>query len=101
MLHEYETDEAVLKHGIDDREQLQPLQAQKPNYHDAETQNLQMGGTCLARLSDIHIIRGIDELNGEALRVISLSPAWTPGYENGKPVPETINFPIYFQLPDE
>ena len=64
MLHEYETDEAVLKHGIStpacqkscgrptfpDREQLQPLQAQKPNYHDAETQNLQMGGTCLARL---------------------------------------------------
>ncbi|HJB43178.1 MAG TPA: M56 family metallopeptidase [Candidatus Coprenecus merdipullorum] len=52
-------------------------------------------------LSDIHITRGIDELNGEALRVISLSPAWTPGYENGKPVPVTINFPIYFQLPDE
>ena len=52
-------------------------------------------------LSDIHIIRGIDELNDEALRVISLSPAWTPGYENGKPVPVTINFPIYFQLPDE
>ena len=52
-------------------------------------------------LSDIHVLRGIDELNDEALRVISLSPAWTPGYKNGKSVPVTINLPIYFQLPEE
>lgn len=52
-------------------------------------------------LSDIHVLRGIDELNDEALRVISLSPAWTPGYKNGKSVPVTINLPIYFQLQEE
>ncbi len=39
---------------------------------------------------------GCDE---EALRVVSLMPKWTPGMQNGKPVPVRMKLPFYFQLP--
>jgi TonB family protein len=39
---------------------------------------------------------GCDE---EALRVLGLMPAWTPGYQDGKAVPVRMTLPILFQLP--
>lgn len=53
-------------------------------------------------LSDIHILRGVNELlDNEVLRVISQSPAWTPGYVDGKPVAVCYAMPVIFQLPNE
>ena len=37
-------------------------------------------------------------LDEEALRVISQSPKWTPGYVDGKPVRVIYNFPVVFKL---
>ncbi|HZV70422.1 MAG TPA: energy transducer TonB [Saprospiraceae bacterium] len=41
---------------------------------------------------------GTDE---EALRVISLMPAWTPGMVEGRPVAVRMTIPILFQIPKE
>ncbi len=38
------------------------------------------------------------DLNKEAIRVISESPNWTPGYDNGKPVKVKITYPVIFVL---
>ncbi len=52
-------------------------------------------------LSDIKILRGANKLlDEEALRVVSLSPKWTPGYQKGKPVRVSFTFPVIFQLND-
>lgn len=51
------------------------------------------------KVKDVRILRGADpELDKEALRVVSISPDWTPGRADGKPVPVTYTFPIIFQL---
>ncbi|HYW94324.1 MAG TPA: energy transducer TonB [Bacteroidales bacterium] len=39
-------------------------------------------------------------LDQEALRVVSSSPDWTPGYFEGKPVAVLFTFPINFALED-
>ncbi len=45
------------------------------------------------------ILRGVHpSLDAEALRVISESPKWNPGRQNGKKVSVLYNFPIYFKL---
>lgn len=38
-----------------------------------------------------------DIFNQEALRVLSLSPRWDPAMQDGRPVPVTISFSVYFQ----
>ena len=38
------------------------------------------------------------DLDAEALRVVSASPDWTPGYVKGEPVKVTYTFPVIFQL---
>jgi TonB family protein len=51
------------------------------------------------KVKDVRILRGADpELDKEALRVVSMSPDWTPGRADGKTVPVTYTFPIIFQL---
>ena len=49
---------------------------------------------------DAKILRGVrEDLDAEALRVISASPKWTPGYNaDGKAVPVTFNMPIVYKL---
>jgi TonB family protein len=37
----------------------------------------------------------------EALRVLDLMPAWTPGMQDGKPVAVRMKIPFFFQLPKE
>ena len=51
-------------------------------------------------LRDAKVLRGVSpELDAEALRVISASPAdWTPGYVKGEPVKVTYVFPVVFKL---
>ena len=51
-------------------------------------------------LRDAKVLRGVSpELDAEALRVISASPAdWTPGYVKGEPVKVTYMFPVVFKL---
>ena len=50
-------------------------------------------------VADILLELGVSkELNEEAIRVVSSSPKWTPGYINDKPVPVVFTFPVNFQL---
>lgn len=51
------------------------------------------------KLVNAVIYRGVDPaLDAEAIRVISLSPDWTPGKQRGKAVKVRYNFPINFVL---
>jgi TonB family protein len=51
------------------------------------------------RLCNIEKLRGVDPaLDAEAIRVVSSSPEWTPGYLDGRPVRVTYTFPVIFQL---
>ena len=44
------------------------------------------------------ILRGIsEEYNKEAMRVISMSPKWTAGKQNGAPINTSITFPVVFK----
>jgi len=50
------------------------------------------------KVTDVKVLRGVHEdLDKEALRVVSSSPDWTPGTKNRKPVPVTFTFPVIFQ----
>ena len=51
-------------------------------------------------LRDAKVLRGArEDLDAEALRVISSSPKWEPGYNaEGKAVPVTYMFPVIYQL---
>ena len=51
------------------------------------------------KVRDAKVLRGVDpDLDAEALRVVSASPDWTPGYVKGEPVKVTYTFPVIFQL---
>ena len=48
---------------------------------------------------DVKVLRGVsEELDSEALRVVSASPKWEPGVQEGKVVPVVYVFPITFKL---
>lgn len=48
---------------------------------------------------NIRVVRGVDPLlDAEALRVVSMSPKWTPGLQRGKPAKVIFTFPITFKL---
>ena len=50
-------------------------------------------------LSNVHVTRSVaDELDREALRVISASPRWKPGIQNGRLVRVAYSVPITFAL---
>lgn len=49
------------------------------------------------KLSNINVLRSADPiLDKEALRVVKLSPDWTPGKYKGKAVPVSFQFPVKF-----
>ena len=53
-------------------------------------------------LSNMKVVRGIGSgCDEEALRVLSISPAWKPGIQNGKPVKVQYSVPISFTLADD
>lgn len=50
-------------------------------------------------VSNIKVLRGVDSsLDKEAVRVVSMSPKWTPGQNAGSPVKVSYTFPVVFQL---
>ena len=50
-------------------------------------------------LTDATIIRSVSpEIDAEALRVVSGSPNWFPGVQNGQPVSVKYNIPIMFNI---
>ncbi len=50
-------------------------------------------------VSEIKVVRGVDSLlDQEAVRVVSMSPKWTPGEDKGKKVNVRYTFPILFKL---
>lgn len=51
------------------------------------------------KIGDAKVLRGVHpDLDAEALRVVSASPAWTPGYVKGEPVKVMYTFPVVFRL---
>lgn len=51
------------------------------------------------KIIDTRLEKGIsDELNNEAIRIISSMPDWSPGFYNGKPVAVRYILPISFTL---
>ncbi|TWI97155.1 TonB family protein [Mucilaginibacter frigoritolerans] len=52
-------------------------------------------------LTNIHTVRGVDSsINAEAVRVIKLSPKWSPGVQNGHLARVAYSVPIAFTLDD-
>lgn len=50
-------------------------------------------------LTKVKILRGVDpSLDKEAVRVVSMSPKWTPGRQRDRAVAVTYTFPVVFQL---
>ncbi|UOQ51805.1 energy transducer TonB [Hymenobacter cellulosivorans] len=50
-------------------------------------------------LRDIRVQKGVSaEIDAEALRVVRLMPRWTPGTQNGEPVPVHYTVPISFAI---
>ncbi len=50
-------------------------------------------------IKQVKVIRGIsDSCNAEAIRVVSISPAWKPGKQRGRPVRVKMVLPISFKL---
>lgn len=50
-------------------------------------------------LSNVKVLRGVDPvLDKEAVRVVSMSPKWTSGKINGKPVRVSYVFPVIFYI---
>jgi periplasmic protein TonB len=50
-------------------------------------------------VEQISVLKGVDPaLDAEAMRVVSLLPAWKPGKQGGKPVNVWFQLPITFQL---
>lgn len=51
------------------------------------------------KVTDVRVLKGVDEeLDKEAVRVISEMPKWKPGMEKGKPVRVQITQPIDYKL---
>ena len=51
------------------------------------------------QVEDVHVVRGVNEaLDNEAVRVVTASPKWEPGTQNGNPVNVRYIFPVVFRL---
>lgn len=50
-------------------------------------------------ISNPQVVRSVDpELDGEAIRVVSIMPKWKPGYQKGEPVAVKFTIPVTFRL---
>ena len=50
-------------------------------------------------VSNLELVKGVrEDLNAEVLRVVSSSPKWEPGKQNGEAVPVRFSFPVVFKL---
>jgi len=54
------------------------------------------------KVNDVKVLRGVHpDLDAEAVRVVSSSPDWTPGYVKGEPVRVRYLFPLIFKLEEK
>ena len=74
-----------------------PEEAKKNNIEGRVTLQFTVGADGVVR--DVEVLRGAGELlDAEAVKVVSASPKWEPGTQDGKPVPVQFVFPIIFKL---
>ena len=74
-----------------------PYEAKKNNISGRVT--LQFTVETDGTVANVKVLRGVNPLlDEEAIRVVSSSPQWTPGYQEGSPVRVTYTFPIIFKL---
>ena len=74
-----------------------PEQAKQNGIQGRVTLQFTVGADGMVR--NVSVLRGAHELlDAEALRVISASPKWEPGKQQGEAVPVTFVFPVVFQL---
>jgi TonB family protein len=60
---------------------------------------LQFTVTKDGQVEDVQVLHGVSEsLDAEAVRVVSASPKWEPGSQNGIPVNVKYTFPVLFRL---
>ena len=80
--------------------------AKNMKYPDSARDN-QVSGTVMVKftvsangtVTDVSVLRSLDtSLDKEAIRVVSMSPKWTPGKQRGKAVPVSYRFPVTFRL---
>lgn len=51
------------------------------------------------KVTDVRVVKGVDpELDAEAVRVISASPKWKPGWVKGNKVRSSLTVPVEFRL---
>ena len=51
------------------------------------------------KVVDVKVVRGVsEELDAEAVKVVSASPKWTPGRVNGNKVKTALTIPVEFRL---
>ena len=74
-----------------------PAQAKADGVQGRVTLQFTVGADGVLR--DVRVLRGVrEDLDSEAVRVISASPKWTPGEQDGKPVAVTYAYPVIYQL---
>ena len=74
-----------------------PDQAKAEGVQGRVTLQFTVGADGVVR--DVKVLRGVrEDLDAEAVRVISASPKWTPGEQSGKPVNVTYMYPVIYQL---
>ena len=73
--------------------------------NDAKAKNIQGRVTLQftietdGRVTNVKVLKSAyPSLDQEAVRVVSSSPKWNPGMQNGKPVKVTYTFPVFFSL---
>ena len=50
-------------------------------------------------ITNVTVLRGVDlSLDNEAIRVVSMSPKWKPGKQEGRTVRVSYTFPVFFEL---
>ena len=77
-----------------------PINAQKNHTQGRVTEQFVVNKD--GSISEPKIIRGVDpDLDGEAIRVISLMPKWKPGMQKGQPVRVKYTVPVMFRLSDD
>ena len=51
------------------------------------------------KVTDVKVVKGVDEeLDAEALKVVSASPKWKPGKVSGSKVRASLTLPVEFRL---
>ncbi len=74
-----------------------PEQAKKDSAQGRVTLQFTVGADGVVR--DVRVLRGVrEDLDTEAVRVISASPKWEPGRQGGEAVAVTYTYPVIFQL---